>query len=273
MKPKWIIEDFAPDNSFGALADEVKRQGMECELIQYLPFQSGSYDIYDEKDCVIFQGSINLAQQLQRDKKWIPGMWLTPKNYECTKYYAHLGKYLFNSLYVMMPRAEVKRRMDWLYNECFGPYEQLFIRPNSGLKPFTAGLCSRLNFDYFWRWVDDFTEPESIIVVSTPKVVKQEWRFICTKDGVLTGCQYEKSREFKTHPGYPEKAGALAAEVAATYQPDPIFVVDICLGETDNYYLMEIGSFSVAGLYACNMQPIVGRASEIALKEWEEENE
>jgi len=32
MKPKWLVEDFEADNSFGNLAEEVKRQGMECEV-------------------------------------------------------------------------------------------------------------------------------------------------------------------------------------------------------------------------------------------------
>jgi hypothetical protein len=117
MKPKWLIEDFEADSSFDNFAEEVKRQGMECEVITYLPFQSGSYDVYGDEDCVMVQGSINLVQQLQKEKKWIPGAWLTPKAFECTTYYAHLGKYLFNDRYVILPRAEVARRMNWLLKE------------------------------------------------------------------------------------------------------------------------------------------------------------
>jgi hypothetical protein len=270
MKPKWIIEDFEPDNRFGDLANEIKRQGMDCEVITYTPFQNGSYDVFNTPDCVIVQSSINLALQLQRQKSWVPGSWLIPERFECTTYYAHLGKYLFNDRYVMMPRAEVARKKEWLYNLCFGDYEELFMRPNSGLKPFTAGLFNKTRWESDWTWVEEYSTPESIVVISTPKSIKGEWRFVCTENQVLTGCQYRINGEHNLAPGYPEGAAALAKEISGVYQPAPIFVVDICKDADDNYYLMEVGSLSVAGLYACEMEPIVRVASEIAVKEWED---
>lgn len=270
MKPRWIIEDFEMDNSFGPLAEEVKRQGMKCEVIRYEPLQSGSYDVYGNDGCVLFQGSINLALQLQRQKKWIPGPWLTARNYECSKYYASLGKYLFNDKHVFLPRASVMHNLDWLYGQCFGNHEHLFFRPDSGLKPFTAGVYNRMNLPGFWSWVEEFTDPDSFVVISTPKTVKSEWRFVCSKGEVLTGCQYEKQGKLEFHPGYPEEAKALAQEACKVYEPDPIFILDVCFGADDAYYLMEINSFSCGGLYACEMEPIVKRASELAVKEWED---
>ena len=47
-KAKWIIEDFEPGNSFNRLADEVKRQGMDCEVITYDPLQKGSFNAFAE---------------------------------------------------------------------------------------------------------------------------------------------------------------------------------------------------------------------------------
>jgi hypothetical protein len=273
MKPCWIIEDFEDDNKFMNLAIEVKRQGMKCEVIQYLPFQSGSYDVFEDDGCVLFQGSINLAMQLKGQKKWVPGPWLTPKSYECSKYYAYLGKYLFNDRYVILPRAEVRRRLDWLYGQCFGvAFDDLFIRPSSGLKPFTAGLFNKLNFDSGWKWAEEFTEPEALIVISTPKTVLGEWRFVCAKGKVLTGCQYEREGKLAFQSGYPAEAKELAEKVATDYQPDPMFIVDICMGFDKQYYLMEINSFSCGGLYACEMAPIVERASDLAMGEWIEVN-
>ena len=171
---------------------------------------------------------------------------------------------------MILPRAEVARRMNWLLKDCFGPYEQLFMRPNSGLKTFNAGLFPDLNWASAWKWVVDNTEPESLVIVSTPKTIKGEWRFVCMKDTVLTGSQYNINGEFCIAPGYPEAAGILAKEISGVYQPDPIFVVDICQDADDKFYLMEIGSFSVAGLYGSEMEPIVRAASELAVKEWVE---
>ena len=270
MKPKWIIEDFAPANEFARLADEVRRQGMECEVVVYEPLQMGSFDAFGDEGCVLFQGSMEEAQRLQRIKRWIPGPWLTPKNYECTKYYAHLGDYLFNDTYIMLPRGDLLRKLDWLYDSVFHGFYTLFFRPSSGMKPFTAAVYSKFDLVSVWDFIRDYTEPESLIVVSTPKIVKAEWRFVCSKGDVLTGCQYEKQGKIEYQPGYPEEARALAEEVCKQYEPDPIFVVDICLTENGTYRLMEINSFSCGGLYACEMEPIVTRAAELAGKEWEE---
>jgi hypothetical protein len=271
---KWVIEDFEPDNSFGKLAEEVKRQGMDCETIRYLPMQSGSYDVFQDNSCVIFQGSIELALQLQKQKKWIPGSWLTPKNYECTTYYTHFGKYLFNDPYIFVTSGELLRRFEWLQKQAFGGLKQfLFFRPSSGLKPFVACIQNVESKDAFksswWPWVEQFMEPSDIIVVSTAKDILKECRFVCAEHEIITGCQYRKGEKSQYDPGYPDGAKKLADMIAhETFSPDPMYIIDICQGADLNYYLLEINSFSCGGLYACEMDPIVKRASEIALKEW-----
>ena len=274
---KWIIEDFEPDNSFGKLAEEVKRQGMGCELIRYLPLQSGSYNVFQGEDCVIFQGSIELALQLKREKKWIPGSWLTVKNYECTTYYSHFGKYLFNDPYLLIPRGDVLRNFEWLTTNAFRnlmPF--LFFRPSSGLKPFVACVQNVESKDSFvsswWEpWVEQFTEPSDIIVVSTAKNILKECRFVCADHEIIAGCQYRKGEDSEYLPGYPDGAKAIADAIAhEAFQPDPMYIIDICQGADEKYYLLEINSFSCGGLYACNMESIVKKASEIALREWKE---
>jgi hypothetical protein len=269
MNPKWLIENFdADNNTVNNLINEVKRQGLQHEIVKYLPFGSGKYDKFSNEDCVIYQGSINLAQQLIKEKHYIPGPWLTATNYECTTYYSYLGKYLFNNDYLILPRAEVLRKKLWLYNEAFNKhYEQLFFRPNSGLKPFTAKLFNEYNdFDSQWSWIENFTEPNSLIIISTPKIILAEYRFICAEYEIISGCQYRKNDNIN-HNTYTTEALELAKKIAAEdFQPDPMFTIDICYD--GNYHLLEINSFSCAGLYTCPLEPIITTANKIALKEW-----
>ena len=272
MKPKWLIEHFDDRNSTHLLIEEVKRQGYECKTIEYLPFMSGSTDVFNEWDCVITQTSINLALQVQRDKpEWIPGPWMTAAKYKCSEYYAHLGNYLFNDKYIMMPRSEVLRNIDRLYG-WVGNHSHIFMRPDSGLKSFTGKIFDRKNFDADWKWVEEFTEPSSLVVISTPKDVIGEWRFVVSNKTVITGSQYNIDGKHTCSPGYPDAAFWLAHEVAQVYQPDAVFVIDICLGGDGKYYLLEIGAFSCAGLYACDMQKIVEHMSCQAEVEWEAYN-
>jgi len=265
MTVKWIVEEFHPDNSFQKLADEVRRQGMVCEVLKYWPFESGSYDIYSDADCVLFQGSINLGLQLQREKSWRPGLWFNQQNFECSTYYAYWGGYLLNRDYIMVPAGDLVRKSPWLFN-VFG--QRLFIRPNSGVKTFAGRVFQHTSLKV--EWPEQFVDVslEDLVVVSEAKRVDQEWRFVIARGEVVTGCQYKHNGKFEQKPGFPDEAAGLAGEIAQSgFQPGPMYVLDICR-VSDKYYLMETNSFSCSGLYECDMEMIVKAATQLAIEEW-----
>ena len=271
MKPKWLIEDFDEGNRYHVLAEEVRRQGMECELITYVPFEQGNYNRFSNDECVIVQSSINLAQQLLREKEWVPNAWLNTQAYECTKYYAYLGEYLFNDDYTMMPRSEVKRNINRIFKR-FGVDGCVFMRPSSGLKSFTGKVFKEKYFERDWEWVKEFTDPESIVVVSTPKDMLGEWRVIIADKQPIAWSQYKTLNRMPTRKNtIPDEAKKLAKEIAsAGYETDPMYSLDICQGADEKYYLLEIGSFSCAGIYLCDVEPVVEAAAHIAEREWKE---
>lgn len=281
MKLKWIIEDFDADNRFDVLAEEAKKQGHIVDIIKYVPFQSGSYNNFGNNDCVVTNTSINLAKQLQREKEWIPGPWLNSRAYECTSYYAYLGKYHINSDYVMLPRSEVERNLTFL-RKSFGSEEgALFIRPSSGHKTFTGKVFHEKSWKSDWEWVEEFTDKESIVIISSPKTIVREWRFIAAEEKIITGSLYrekigpissEKYREIDITNNKKDVAAQIKAEdvLSEKYLPDPVFVIDICEDINGDLYLLEIGSFCCAGLYNCNVSRIVEVVSKIALKEWKD---
>lgn len=269
----WLVEDFEPDNRYDLLIKEIQRQGMKCEVISYIPFESGSYDVFKEDECVVFQGSLQLARQLLREKKWIPNSWLTLQNYECSTYYAHFGEHLFNDNYAMMPVAEITRRFDWCM-KTFGKDDSVFIRPSSGFKTFAGQIFTTANFSKDWQWVKEFTEPNQLVVVSSPKIILAEWRFIVVDRQVITGALYRlngKSSYREINKNYDRDVNAYnkACEIAnCEFRPDTVFTVDICQAWDCKYYLLEIGSFNCSGLYSCNLSSIVSSVSSMAEKEW-----
>jgi len=270
MKPKWLVEDFDEGNNYGRLIKEIKRQGYECEPITYYPIESGNRDKYSDNDCVIVQASLQLAGELIRSKKgWIPGPWLYLQKYECSTYYAHLGEYLFNDDYIMLPASEFKRTKERWY-ERLGKDGCIFIRPSSGFKTFDGKIFTVEHFDKDWEWVEEFADKDSLIVISSPKNIKAEWRFVVAEGEVVAGSMYRENGKSECTGGWHNKAFELAKIVANKYSPDPIYVIDVCQGADNEYYLLEIGSFSCAGLYACDMKPIVETASRLALNCWNE---
>jgi hypothetical protein len=272
---KWLVEDFEGDGSLQPLIETVRQLGMPCRVIKYVPFQSGKYDQYDDSECVVFYGSLNLARQLQREKAWVPGIYCNFNNLSCVTYFSHWGKYLLNDDYMMLPLLEVARRRAEVYDK-FGEDGCIFMRPDSGAKTFYGNVYPFEELDAEIRLMDGYAGrplDEILVVVSSPKPITREWRVVVSSaSGPLAASQYKKDGKLAEERGCPDGVWKLAAEVSKDpWQPDPLYVVDICEC-WGKYFFLEVNSFSCSGYYKCDPLPIVTAASKLASEEWHEYN-
>ena len=281
----WLVEDGPFEEDIGPLLEEIKRQGHPLRTVKYEPFESGNYrDLYPENACVVFYGSINLAQQLQRQTPWVPGPLVTFDHYKCSTYFAHWGKHLLNSEYLMMPYAEVCRRRHEICRR-FGHLEpeksSLFIRPDDGRKTFGGHVAYEHDFERVGGPVGQYARPETMVVVSSPKNLYYEWRIVVCDGKAISGCQYKWADKLTLDPKVPDAVWEKANEIAACgWHPDRMYVLDIAnwgpgaYGGHDGYYgqmfLIEANSFACSGFYCCDPEPIVREASRVALEEWQD---
>lgn len=272
MKPKWLLESDVFHENLPALVEEIRHQGMEVTVLTHVPFldvnafQQGVYGPYD---CVIVYGSLNFAESV-RQLAWVPGVYYNKNAYKCSAYYPKLAQYnLLNNDYVLIPYGDLLRQRDFLLRQ-IGEQGCVFIRPDSGSKIFTGRLVSGETFS---KDVEYFccqgAQQHDLCVVSSPKNVESEWRFVAVKQDVIAGSQYIKYGQLDVEASYPYEALELAQRVAKSgYQPDSVWCIDICRTRMGNYYLLEIGCFSCAGLYACDLEVIVREVSKVAKEEW-----
>src|SRR5262249_12958387 len=109
----------------------------------------------------------------------------------------------------------------------------------------------------------------SLVVVSSPKKLVAEWRFVIVNQQVVSGCEYKRNNSFNPQPGYDADAFDLANVVAsAGNQPDPVWIVDICQNDRGEYALLEIGGFSFSDLYCCDKAVIANAVSDVAVDLW-----
>ena len=144
------------------------------------------------------------------------------------------------------------------------------MRPDSPLKLFTGQVASRDTFaaDLEFMAFYDFP-PNSPVIVSSPKTVIAEWRFVVVRGNVVAGSQYKQGDELVHLPNRDNVALDLAKEIAAMdYQPDPVWILDVCQTDDGGYHLLEIGGFSFADLYACNKRDLVEAVSQAAIDVW-----
>lgn len=178
--------------------------------------------------CVVTHSDIDLALRVRKDETWQPGVFATLPNYYCSHYFAHLGRFLLNSDYAMMPFNELRRQKDFLL-ETFGKQGQVFVRPDSPLKIFTGQTVSDSTYEKDLDFLAFYDFPcESLAVVSSPKSIEFESRFVVVDGRVVAGSKNKVGDEIRLSET-DRASWKLAEEIAETgFQPDRAWVIDIC---------------------------------------------
>jgi len=270
MKAHWIVENFTDSEDYRDLVRALRDLGRECFIIgrhNHFDFDPSGFI---ENECVIVQGSIQMTKNIasRLPKGCFPIAYNSWDNFLCSAYYPKLRPFLFNDRNIFTTLAKLKEERSSFY-EKFGRQEVIFVRPDSGEKSFSGQLLELGDFDRFWsNAMGSSAKDDDIIVVSTPKNIKGEWRFLCSKYNggeIITFSSYQVDGKRIHMPVVPEGArSACQAVLNEKYFPDSLFCVDICQDSDGNYWLLELTSFSSAGLYAMQKDILAKRVSEIA---------
>jgi hypothetical protein len=273
MKCRWVVENFTDSEDYKNLVDAIQNAGHDCYVIG----RRNNFDFnpsgYQENDCVMFQGSIQMTRHCKKvlPKGCRPIAFCTEPNFLCSTYYPRVQEFLFNDKHKIVLVSELKAHMFDFYKE-FGKEAMIYIRPDRGDKPFVGQLLDMQDFERFWNNnVVCTAEDQDLVVVSTPKTIQGEWRYVCSHHKEIIAqstYQYQGKRTYI--PFAPPKATELVNKVLDTgYFPDPVFTIDICQDADGTFWLLEYNSFSSAGLYACDKKSIAEKVSSIAEHEWE----
>ncbi|MEO8165226.1 MAG: ATP-grasp domain-containing protein [Betaproteobacteria bacterium] len=259
------------------LVAAIHNQGHDAKLIHAPspPFRwddvGCSYrETFPKDACVISHGDIELVTRIHQERRWTPGAFCAVENFACCNYTCYYGNYLLNRDYIMLPFGELDRCKDFLF-DTVGRDDRVFVRPDSPLKLFTGQIATRDTFAADLEFMGFYEFPvNSLVVVSSPKQILNEWRFVVANGKVIAGCQYKNGDNLDYQADYDGNAFDLAQSIAAIdYEPDPVWVMDICKTSDNSYHLLEIGGFSFADLYACNMADVVAAVSAVAKDVWE----
>jgi hypothetical protein len=268
----WLIYDDEFDANNKGLPEAIRRQGHEVRIINrpdppydWDDARSAYRKAFPRGACVVTLADIDLVQRIRADGLWTPGAFATVEHFHCSHYYAHFGRYLLNRDYAMLPFAELARCAEFLF-ATFGRDGKIFVRPDSPLKLFTGLVVSRDTLAKDLEFMAFYEFPvESLVVVSSPKTIVNEWRFVVAEGRVVAGSQYKAGSQVVALASNDAAALELASQIAGSgYSPDPVWVLDICQTQDQAYQLLEIGPFSFAGLYGCDQDAVVEAVSRVA---------
>jgi hypothetical protein len=270
MQPVWLIEASVYGDEVIPLQEEIRRQGMTVACLPPPALKKGAEVTVEGRtlgpsDCVIGYGTYPFARQIQLHHPWVPGAWCHPHNLDCATYYGHFGKFLFNQNYAIMPGVEAIRQRDWLF-ATFGVDNKVFARPTGCHKLFVG---RRISSDDFARALAPTRyDPETLVVIASPRPMGREWRLVVVVDRIVAGSQYAILGERCIDVSCPANVGSFAAAMLAEvrWRPDPVFMLDVC-ESGGRLWLVEISSFSSSWLYRCDPAAVVAEVSDQARRE------
>lgn len=271
MRPVWLIEANVEGLASEPLQSEVRRQGMTCQVVKFLPMLARPKDIAGAESlpldaCVVFRGTLPLLRYLDANRRWRPGAWCNFQNLACSTYYAHFGPFLLNREYALLPIAEAVRLADNLFKR-YAVDGQVFVRPDSVDKSFPGTLTDRtwLTHKFFSAAFD----PTTLILVARPRRLTYEWRLIVANGKVVAGSQYRNAQGREEVPGVPDEVLAFTEAVlnSVRWSPGPLFVLDVCDSE-DGLRVLELNSFGCSGHYLADVPTVVEAASRLAAQAW-----
>ncbi len=93
---------------------------------------------------------------------------------------------------------------------------------------------------------------------------------VSRKKEIIASSTYRFQGNVSLIPSVPVETTKFCKKLLNTvdYVPDSVFCYDICQDNDGECWLLELTSFSSAGLYATDKKAIVSKVSEIAEEDW-----
>lgn len=270
---KWVIDDYIfnrdeqQTNTFEA---SFKKLGIDYHLAKYIPF-SDEQDYGPKEwrnDPVVLYGTWNYIKKCKIP--FTPGAYGATENMNCNFYYHQIPKdWLLNGDYFILPFGEILRNKDRIVDN-FG--HNFFLRPVSGGKTFAGFPChiNDLEQELSSSMQLSSVSNETMVMIAKAIELEAEYRFIIGDGKVIDGSQYRRNDILDIRRDWSGFAFDVANDMAKhSWQPDLIYTCDVAevKGEVDPK-IIELNSFSCAGLYACDKVKVIQEVSEIALQEF-----
>lgn len=261
---KLLLETEVFQNDLDSLIGDAVLHGIPYEIVKF----GKSYEDYIfqlKNEQVVFLGSIQFAKLIQH---YNLENWYVFANFDklnCLYYYPRLADFILNYQYAMFPFGDLERRKVELLNMFYrgaGSEDKFFLRPAEAGKVFGGMVVTK---DTWQNTKQLRALPETLVLAARVHDIVKEWRFIICNGKVVTGSQYKENGNIVRIKAVPEQVWHYAQGVLnnVKYRPDALWTLDVCQLVTGALFVLEVGSFSCAGLYAADSTKVIEAIKEV----------
>jgi hypothetical protein len=253
---QWIFQeaDLRDGDAIARLGYAVEELGMTARVVPFVPFGGMDWSFVDATVPVFVYGSIAMVRDAVARCHGAPAAFADFDRLRCSAYYPRYREHLLQAEHRFVTLSDLASRIDALSRD-LGKDDVVFVRPDENDKGFDGQLVHRAAVDDFVAAALRFVGPSTSCVVARPMSIDEEWRLFVANGRVIAASQYRFRRSVAVVPDAPQEVVRFAEARAAEHAPHPIFVIDV--GRVgDRLCVVEIGSASCAGLYACDVRAI-----------------
>lgn len=286
---KWFLAEEAPDTP--RLVEALKKNAIDHTVFRYDRYQrnyepiEGHVDVTDFP--IVLHGSIRF-NRLMSGRFHIPGAYGFNKEIRLDHFMTQMDRNLFmNADGFLVPFGMFEANPEH-YMQMIDPGRKtgVFYRPLDQFKPWVGTIQTWFSpFDEITLHRKTFQiDPLSLTLIAKRKHILREFRFVIVDRKVITGSSYEwfdstsedselfqKEHAIEPSTTWYDRAKEVAQRVAEQpHQPDIVYTCDVArlAGEPARYKVVELNSFSSAGLYDCDLDRVVKDVSAQAIRDF-----
>jgi hypothetical protein len=258
----WVIQDnLYREAGYADLVEAVNRYNLDHTFVKVIPFSHEMIPNVEVDGPVICMGSTSLIGIAER-KGWIPGAFHN-SNFSYKECLNQYGLEMLNWDAVSTRFRDVTND-GYVYSEICNFYNEFFIRPDADTKSFSGMV---INIEEFIKWcdkvealeVDSFAPTVTLdteIIISSLKVIQQEFRLFVIDGEIITGSQYKLGDRVVSEPLIDNEVIRYARGNIERWCPDRFFAMDIAL-TPDGFKIIEINCGTSSGYYGSDIFKLV----------------
>lgn len=250
-------KNLTSESDFDSIKSACADNGLDFLSVYVIPF-SDSLPEFEIHPCSIYYGSTTFNRLIYDNPDTRKGIFFDPHRFAMRSCLSEWGNHMLNA-------DAVITKIGGLDIKAFNPDQVVFVRPDSDDKPFAGAV---MKFSDLYSWVkslaavqDSLITESTEILIAVPKLIDMEWRLWLVNGRVVASTKYREKFNLALATGCPAEVAEFAEAMAAKYEPDAVFVMDVCSWQ-DQYYVLECGCMNGAGFYASDIGSIIKSVSD-----------
>jgi len=239
-------------------------------VVKDLPFHGSDHTKLFSKDEMVFPfGSINFLKNLQVGVSYKLRHFCDWNRFKCSVYYHEYGSHILNDDYTIVQVNELTIENLEKFSEMYNEDGCIFIRPNLSDKQFAGQIIDIKDFYKMLEilvFYNHLIKRDDFIVVSRPIKIYDEYRFVISRNKIITYSSYRVNEKLDYTKQPDEEIFRFVENmVSRNWKPHTMYVLDIAT-TPDGPKIAEVGSINVAGLYNCDASKIIFELVELEIE-------